>query len=298
MLARTEVRDRPLQPYPAVTTTGTLAECQDICAKYGRNGGPTFHADMYGRPCHGFIRTTGAAPDESARCYFLYNCDIQVGSTVFDLYLQERNYTIPVAPGWQWLGAHVVGDPHVKRLDGTSFDVDKPGMYTYLKIPQNGNDFQLNAIVQRNPAEPDKVYNKAFKFTGSWVGGEVKVDVDGVHLNDAFVSLDDLFEAGKVIELTESTTLTPEVCDFSEEAKTTFCETQAKARKRMTTRKERFMHLEVPGAKVVVQFAKNHLDLSFELVDRGLSMGGLLASTVEVRKSTPAIARSTSAMVM
>lgn len=189
----------------------------------------------------------------------------------------------------------------MQRLDGTSFDIDTPGVYTYLKLPETGEDFEVTAVVGRNPAQPDKVYNKAFKFTGNLVGETLKVDSDGIFRNDVFLDIDELFERSPSVQLSETASLSAVVCDFSDGAeRTQFCERQRRARNHLAKlqRKERLLQLRLPGITVAVQFAKDHVDFDFEVIDQSIRMGGLLASTVQIRKSTPLLAGSWSVDVI
>jgi len=72
--------------------------------------------------------------------------------------------------------AAAVGDPHLSSVTGQKFDVNMPGSYVLIRVPQDRRQpskLEMNATLQPNEGSPCGLYIKSVELGGEWLGGQV-----------------------------------------------------------------------------------------------------------------------------
>ncbi|CAK0858616.1 unnamed protein product [Prorocentrum cordatum] len=73
-------------------------------------------------------------------------------------------------------GASAQGDPHLASVTGQKFDVNMPGSYVLIRVPQDRRQpskLEMNATLQPNEGSPCGLYIKSVELGGEWLGGQV-----------------------------------------------------------------------------------------------------------------------------
>lgn len=183
--------------------------------------------------------------------------------------------------------AKSLGDPHITRLDGTTFDIDAPGTYTMLKIPaETGAEMQVTSKVgKRN----EGMYNEEVSVSGSWLDDltlkitayPFTLDVGGKTYELSHISDNTLTE---LVSLLDSSVGVVK-CDYTPETQRDWSEACKKSfRKSLMGMSRRFMQIKTPGGLLKIGSNGPTVDIEFAEAGGAVSVGGILGSTVTVSK--------------
>lgn len=191
------------------------------------------------------------------------------------------------------------GDPHIKQIDGTKFDIDAVGSYDLLRVPfDSGKDFKLKSTVGKEHPEATSMYNRAAEFSGSWVGGHNLTLVGaqgghgaGIYIDGALQLFNVLCKGGPYQRaLSTNAEIHAEICQA--EGSSDFCKSQrkwtpSKKRKAAYQPSTAFVSITTPQFIVVVHSYLHHGNLDIHVDTKAgaalENVGGLLMPTT--RKS-------------
>jgi len=189
-----------------------------------------------------------------------------------------------------------VGDPHMTRLDGLQFDLDMAGSYVLLQFPQEtGADMQVKTEV--GEAGAHGVFNLVAEFTGAWVDNH-KVTVSGKRSDTFGVVVDGELTPFEDMasELTLGyTSIVPVLCDYKLEVSEWSQNCKERAGKhvdKVRGRTFKYIEFRTPAGVVTTKHKGRYIDVFFDAGNQVRSVGGLLGTSVPVRKSTPLHASS------
>jgi hypothetical protein len=183
------------------------------------------------------------------------------------------------------------GDPHIKRFDGTVFDIDTIGSYTLLNVG-GGQQFSVKSTVAPENTRSSGKYNMECEFGGSWLRGQnvtavgaAETDVDaGIYFDGHFVSISNLLEntSQYTREFTGRTKMILEVCGTKNVHMSEYC-LSVRGLRKDERGSHAFMTMVTEAGNITIRYsalhAYSHIDVYTRLQNGfdSTQIGGLLA---------------------
>jgi hypothetical protein len=90
--------------------------------------------------------------------------------TLVDVKLVKEVLDVPLPSG----SANAFGDPHMKNVRGEKFEVRKPGVHTFLDVPQGSTAdsvlLRVDALVKAEATKCSAMFIKRVDIAGRWLG--------------------------------------------------------------------------------------------------------------------------------